>query len=384
MMRIAAIICEYNPFHNGHAWHIAQTRAAGYDKVVCIMDGHLTQRGQFAALSKWSRARAALMNGADAVVELPALLACRSADVFARSGVMLAHAIGVDVLSFGSECPDIALLNEMAAMEENEVFKNVLAEGLKQGQSQPRARAAAMQAAMGRSDIPTGPNAILATEYLRALNAIGTSAPRPLVIQRKQDYHSLAIGPMASASALRAAAEKGDMNGVYEGMPENAAYQAEEITSRHVPDDMYLHALRMLGPEGIKKLPDVTEGLENRVYQAAREASTLDDMLTSAKCKRYTHARLARLMTHALTGLTADMAKDHPAPEYIRVLGAANGDIISEISRRASLPMFNMQEMRENQIFRYENTVTDLWALTRNSPAERQAGQEFTRKFVRL
>ena len=94
-MKTAAIIAEYNPFHNGHMHHIARTRAAGYDRVVCIMDGHLTQRGQFSQLSKWSRARAALLCGADMVIELPALLACRSADVFARSGVALAHAIEI-------------------------------------------------------------------------------------------------------------------------------------------------------------------------------------------------------------------------------------------------------------------------------------------------
>ena len=383
MMRIAAIICEYNPFHNGHAWHIARTREAGFDKIICIMDGHLMQRGRFAALSKWSRARAALMNGADAVVELPAMLACRSADVFARSGVMLAHAIGADVLSFGSECSDISLLMEMAAMEENDAFRSVLADGLKQGWSQPRARAAAMQAAMGRDDIPTGPNAILATEYLRALNNIGKDTPEPLVIHRRQDYHSLETGPMASASALRAAAERGETENVIDGMPQNAAYQADELAKRHELDDMYLNALRMLGVEGIKKLPDVSEGLENRIYQAAREAASLDEMLMNAKCKRYTHARLMRLAAHALTGLTADMAKAHPAPEYIRVLGAADGEIISEISRRAKLPMFSMAEMKNGDMFRYEEKVTELWALTRNAPEERRAGQEFTRKFVR-
>ena len=383
-MRIAAIICEYNPFHNGHAWHIARTRELGFDKIVCIMDGHLTQRGRFAALSKWSRARAALMNGADAVVELPAMLACRSADVFARSGVALAYAVGADALSFGSECSDIGLIMEMAAVEENDIFREVLADGLKKGWSQPRARSAAMQAAMNREDVPTGPNAILATEYLRALNAIGEAAPKPLVIPRKQDYHSLETGPMASASALRAAAERGDLADVAEGLPENARYQADEMTKRHEIDDMYLNALRVLGPDGIKKLPDVREGLENRIYQAAREADSLEGLVMNAKCKRYTHARLVRLATHALTGLTDEMAKAHPAPEYIRVIGAADGQIISEISRRARLPMFDMGAMRDGNMFRYEERITDMWALTRNETHERCAGQEFTRRFVRI
>jgi len=188
---------------------------------------------------------------------------------------------------------------------------------------------------------------------------------------------------MASASALRAAAERGDMADVCKGLPKNARYQAEEMKMRHVMHDMYLNALRMLGPEGIKKLPDVSEGLENRIYQAAREAASLDDMLMSAKCKRYTHARLMRLATHALTGLTGEMVRRNTAPGYIRVLGASDGGIISEISRRARLPMFSIWQMRGDEVFGYEERITELWALTRNDPAERRAGQEYTRKFVR-
>ena len=385
-MKIAAIIAEYNPFHNGHMYHIARTREAGYDCVVCIMDGHLTQRGQFSHLSKWSRARAALMCGADAVIELPSLLACRSADVFARSGVALAHSIGADALSFGSESTDMQLLRRMASAEENDEFRKVLAEGLERGESQPRARARAMAALLGTEDIPTGPNAILATEYLRALNTIGEGAPEPLIIRREQDYHSLETGMMASASAIRAAAERGDMAAAGEGIPEMAAFQLQELSSRHTADDMYLNAIRSLGPEGLRILPDVTEGLENRIFSAAREAATLEDMLANAKCKRYTHARLMRLATHALTGLTAVLAAAHPAPEYIRVLGMRQnaGGLISEISRRAKLPMFALSNMRDDPIFRFEDRVTDLWALTRNEPNERRMGQEYTAKFIRL
>ena len=385
-MKIAAIIAEYNPFHNGHMYHIARTREAGYDRIVCIMDGHLTQRGRFAHLSKWDRAKAALMCGADAVIELPSLLACRSADVFARSGVALAHAIGAYALSFGSESDDISLLKQMAALEEDERFRSILSEGLSRGESQPRARSRAMAEVLGSDEIPTGPNATLATEYLRALNAIGDGAPEPVVIRRNQDYHSLETGPMASASGIRAAAERGEMDMAGEGLPAAAMFQLSELTNRHEPDDMYLHALRSLGAEGIKRLPDVSEGLENRMFATAKDASSLDEILSNAKCKRYTHARLMRLATHALTGLTAELAKAHPAPEYIRILGMTSdaGELISEISHRARLPMFSLSEMRDNPIFQFENTVTDLWALTRNTAEQRRMGQEYTTKFIKV
>jgi len=306
--------------------------------------------------------------------------------VFARSGVALAYAIGADALSFGSETDDIGLLKQMASIEEDDTFRRVLSEGLANGESQPRARARAMAAAMGRDDIPTGPNAILATEYLRALDSYSESAPVPLIIPRRQDYHSLETGPMASASGIRAAVERGEISAAGEGIPAEAIFQLDELAARHEIDDLYLHALRSLGSEGLKLLPDVSEGLENRMFAAARESASLTDMLAGAKCKRYTHARLMRLAAHAITGLTAELAYDHPEPEYIRVLGVAAGSagIISEISRRARLPMFTLSEMREDPIFRFETRVTDLWALTRNSPAERRMGQEYTTKFIRV
>ena len=385
-LRIAAIIAEYNPFHNGHMHHIARTREAGYDRVVCIMDGHLTQRGNFAALSKWSRARAALVCGADAVIELPALLACRSADVFARAGVEIAAAIGADALSFGSETGDISLLRAMADAEEDDAFRETLNASLSRGESLPRARAAAMARTLGYDQVPTGPNDILAAEYLRALQALGENAPQPLVIRRRESYHSLETGPMASASAIRAAVSGGALAAAAEGLPAQARFQLNEMAARHGADDMYLYAVRRLGPEGLLGLPDVTEGLENRMYAAAGDSATLEDMLAAAKCKRYTYARLMRLAAHALTGLEAELAARHPGPEYIRLLGmrAEAGDAVSEIARRARLPMFSLPQMRENEMFAFEERVTELWALTRDLPEERRSGQEYTRKFVRI
>lgn len=385
-LQIAAIIAEYDPFHNGHMHHIARTREAGYDRVVCIVDGHLTQRGNFASLSKWSRARAALMCGADAVIELPALLACRSADVFARAGVALAAAIGADALSFGSECGDISMLRAVADAEEDDAFRETLNAALSRGESLPRARAAAMARLLESDDAPSGPNDILATEYMRALRTLGPNAPEPLAIRRRESYHSLATGPMASASAIRAAVSGGALAAAAEGVPPQARFQLNEMAARHGADDMYLFAMRDLGPEGLRVLPDVTEGLENRMYAAARDAATLEDALAAAKCKRYTYARLMRLATHALTGLTAALAARHPAPEYIRLLGmrADTEDTVSEIARRARLPMFSIPQMRGNEMFAFEERVTELWALTRDCREERRSGQEYTRKFVRI
>ena len=382
-MKLAAIICEYNPFHRGHALQLAETRKSGYDGIVCIMDGHLTQRGRFAALSKWDRAKAALLCGADAVVELPALLACRSADAFARAGVAIARALGAEALSFGCETDDLSLLRRAAAFQEDAVFRAHLEARLARGVSFPRARGAALAACLKLSpeqaEALSRPNAILAMEYLRALAVPGS--PAPLVVLRRGEYHSPELGPYASASALRAAALRGDQAGE-SALPDKARFQWPLLSARREIDDLFLWALRS-GPDFLATLPEISEGLENRVSAAARAAASAEEALEQAKCRRYTRARLDRLAAHALTGLTAELTRAHPAPEYLRLLGAGNSQVLREIARRATLPMLDAARLRENAVFRFECHVTDLWALTRTLPRERQAGQEFTRPFVR-
>ena len=382
-MKLAAIICEYNPFHRGHALQLAETRKSGYDGIVCIMDGHLTQRGRFAALSKWDRAKAALLCGADAVVELPALRACRSADAFARAGVAIARALGAEALSFGCETDDLSLLRRAAAFQEDAVFRAHLEARLARGVSFPRARGAALAACLKLSpeqaEALSRPNAILAMEYLRALAAPGS--PAPLVVLRRGEYHSPELGPYASASALRAAALRGDQAGE-SALPDKARFQWPLLSARREIDDLFLWALRS-GPDFLATLPEISEGLENRVSAAARAAASAEEALEQAKCRRYTRARLDRLAAHALTGLTAELTRAHPAPEYLRLLGAGNSQVLREIARRATLPMLDAARLRENAVFRFECHVTDLWALTRTLPRERQAGQEFTRPFVR-
>jgi predicted nucleotidyltransferase len=373
-MKIAAIIAEYAPFHNGHALHIARTREM-CDAVVCIMDGHVSQRGEIMPLSRWSRARAALLNGADAVVELPSLFACRTADRFAAAGVKIAYAIGADMLSFGSEIADMAVLREFAAAKEDAAAREAISRAMAQGKTLPRARAEAGLA-------PAEPNAILAVEYIRALNALGEGAPAPMAVFRDNDYHSEALGRIASATAVRAGVKRGDP-GAELALPESARFQAAEMAARHELDDLALHALRTLGAQGISRLPDVSEGLENRVYAAACRAATLDGMLEDAKCKRYTRARLMRLAAHGITGLTAELAEKCPEPGYVRVIGARDSRVLREISLRARLPMVSAPDIRGDACFEFECRVTDIWALSRSRADERCAGQEFTRKFVK-
>ena len=384
-MKIAGIIAEYNPFHNGHAWHIARTREAGCDRVIVCMGGHFTQRGEPAVLSKWDRARMALACGADAVFELPVLFAMRTADVFARGGVGVLAGLGADVLSFGSETADLARLKTLAAMREDEpeAVSAAIAEKLDAGESHARAWGEAVGAYLGISPADLNrPNTLLAVEYLRAL-AVCDSTMTPLAIPRQGDYHGVGLGPFASASAIRAAFDRGDGAAALAAIPEAARPWAKP-DNLHPMDDMLLYRLRQLTPEAMAGLPDVGEGLEHRLYRLCRVAPGREALLEALKCKRYTRARLSRLLTHALLGLDRAALDRTPRPTYARLIGIRRDamPLLGALKARATLPIVSGSDLRGDACFEWECRATDIWSLLHDDPRLRVAGREYTERFV--
>ena len=385
-MKIAGIIAEYNPFHNGHAHHIAETRRiTGCDYVVVCMDGSYTQRGEAACLDKWTRARAALNCGADAVFELPTLWAVRTADVFARGGVAILGGLGCDVLSFGSEEADLNLLKQLAALRENEPeeISAAIQAKLAQGKAHARARGEATAEYLGMdAEKLNAPNLTLGAEYIRAIHELRFDMDA-CAVERIGGYHDAALGAMASASAIRSAVQKGETPS--EAVPEITGNALHKIAAMHAPDDLLLHTLRSMNGEQLAALPDVDEGLEKRVLKCAQTAATREELLENLKCKRYTHARLSRLCAYALLGLTRELAARHPLPQYARLTGLrrdAKG-LMAELKKRSRLPIISDPvQLKDDEVFRLECRATDLRALQCNDAQERRAGQEFTRKFV--
>ena len=285
-MATAGIVAEYNPFHRGHAWHIAWTRQTlGADTaVICVMSGHWVQRGECALTDKWSRAALALSGGADLVLELPTPWAMASAESFARGAVGLLAATGVvDVLSFGSETGELAPLRAAAAALDGPDYPERLRAGLARGLSFPAAR----QAAVG-ADCLASPNDNLGVEYLRALPP-GMEA---LTIPRRGAAHDgPAAGGFASASELRALLRAGR---AAEADPYlTAPWSGETASMAHI-DRAVLARLRMMDEADWAALPDggAAEGLPARLARSARTADSLEDFYARAKTKRYPHARL--------------------------------------------------------------------------------------------
>lgn len=379
-MTIAGVIAEYDPFHNGHLHHLRETRyLTGCEGLVICLGGNFTQRGEPAMLSKWTRARMALLCGADAVFELPAPFAVRTADFFARGGVGVLAGLHCDILSFGCETADLKLLETLAELRETEpeaLSRGVRAR-LEAGMSHARARGEAVAEYLGLpAEELNAPNMALAVEYLRCLRGTET---RPLVIPRVGDYHGALLAPICSATAVRKALAGGE--DVSMAVPAECLPLLPE-EPRLPLDAVFLYRLR----QGGFSLPDAGEGLDGLLTRAARESGTLEEVIERVKSRRYTRARIVRAMAHAAAGLTKEVAAACPRPAYARLLGLRAGaeGVLRELSRRAALPIVSdATRLRGDPCFEAEQRFTDLWALGEPESADRRAGQELTRPFVR-
>ena len=377
-METAGIVAEYNPFHRGHAWHIAETRRrlGGDAPVVCVMSGHWVQRGECALADKWLRAALALDRGADLVVELPTPWAMASAESFARGAVSLLAATGVvDVLSFGSETGELAPLEEAAAALDAPEYPEKLRAALGRGLSFPAAR----QEAAGAACL-SAPNNNLGVEYLRSLRALGSTI-RPLTVPRQGAGHDgPAAGGFASASELRRLFREGRGG---EAAPYLTAPWSGEIADMNYIQRAVLSRLRTMGEGDWAALPDGggAEGLPARLVKAAREAVSLEDFYTRAKTRRYPHARLRRLALAAFLGLRA--AERPAAPPYVRVLGLGGRGraLLRKMKDTCPLPVIvKPAQAREldgpaRTLFESEARYTDLYGLC--FPAPRPCGAEW-------
>jgi len=334
-MKVAAVIAEYNPFHNGHALHLERTRElAGATHIVAVMSGDFVQRGDAACADKRTRALTAVRCGADLVLELPLPWAIAGAETFARGGVGIAAALGcVDILSFGSECGDIGLIARTAALTDSGEALLRLRERLDGGASFAAARSAALaQIAPECAALLSEPNDTLGVEYCRALSVLAPHI-RPFCVQRTGAAHDSASareGQPVSASYLRSRLSAGEDISALEGFMPAAAVQLLRETAaagscsadlRRL-DRALLLRLRSMTAEELSVLPDVGEGLEHRIADCARRMSGTDAgfmrLCDEIKCKRYTHARLRRILLSALLGITA--GDSDGTPPYLRVL----------------------------------------------------------------
>ncbi len=367
-MRTAGIICEYNPFHRGHAWQIDALRAQlGVDTaVVCAMSGNFVQRGDFAILRAHARAEAAVRGGADLVLELPLPWAISSAEGFAAGGVGVLTATGaVDTLVFGSECGDTETLRAVAAALESDAFAALLRQRLAEGTSFAAAREAAACELLGdRAAVLAQPNDILGVEYCKAI-ARQNAVMEPLALARKSVGHDGgAVEGFASASHIRRLLTNGG-NAAEFLTPESADIYVRECAAGRAPVTManaeraILSRLRALTEADFAACDSGGEGLYHRFYDAVQHETSIEDILAAAKSKRYAHARLRRLLLSAFLGLTAELPARIP---YLRVLACneRGREVLKTMKTTAAAPILT----KSAQVRRLDAGAQRLFALT--------------------
>ncbi|MCL2036390.1 MAG: nucleotidyltransferase family protein [Oscillospiraceae bacterium] len=391
-MKTAAIIAEYNPFHDGHRYHIEQTRSlTGATHVVIVMSGNFTQRGDVAILPKHTRAKAALQNGADLVVELPVAFALSSAEQFATGAVTILNKLGcVDLLSFGSECGDTEILKDAAGAVHYAQTTDEFFAAMKSGKTYP----AALQSAVEKYytddvvGVLTGANNTLAVEYIKALNESGSSI-QPFTVKRigaghdehilpcneSLDLHGKAAIGIKSASQIRKEllqCEKDGKSGDY----------ADILRL----ETAILAKLRLMSPNQIKRAPNVHGGLENRIFKAARAARSLSELYFLSKMKRYTLARIRRAVLCCFLGINVGDVKI--GPQYIRILGmnSRGREILGAADESAVIDSSLATLMKKSDLAKrqalLEERCTNIYSLAFEK--RRVCGKEFTEKVVVL
>lgn len=389
-MNAAAIICEYNPFHNGHKYHIEETRRRfGATHIAAVMSGNFTQRGDAAIFDKWQRAETALRNGVDLVIELPVAKALSSAEQFAAGAVGIISAIpAIKMLSFGSECGDIELLKESAGAVQYAQEHDDFLGRMRRGLSYPAALQKTIEDFYTGDvvDVLTAPNNTLAVEYLKALFDRG-SRVIPVTIERGGAAHDSGetAGKFASGSYLRNKILSGEYDAISEYMPLLGQLESGcAVADISRLNTAILAKLRCMPPEQLAKAPNISHGLEQRMSKAARIARSPEELLMLTKTKRYTHARLRRALLCAFLDISKADAK--PAPAYIRILGMNDRgkEILryKELSLPAdtSLKALSGRGAAAKKQAMLEERTGNIYALCFAKP--RACGLEFTRKPV--
>ena len=385
MSKVLGIIAEYNPFHNGHLFHLNESKKiTGSTYTVAVMSGNFAQRGNTSIIDKWSKAKSAIECGVDLVVELPVLYSISSAENFAEGAIKILDSLKVvDYISFGAETADMNILDTIATIlyEEPKEYKNLLSEELKKGISYPKARENALMIYLNNvkkySNVISSPNNILGIEYLKALKKYN-SIIQPIAFPRHESGHNDLNyhGNIASSTAIRNITKNNGFDILRKLMPEPSySNLIKNIKLGHVVPDLsvfekeIIFNLRKMSIYEISQLPDVSEGLEFAIKNAANSCNNIVEFLNIIKSKRYTSTRIQRILLYSLLGITKkDIALSKKTQPYIRVLGFNEKGkyLISEVSKAnpklniiTSVKKFTDKNLNRNLKLMLEK---DIWA----------------------
>lgn len=383
-MKVFGIVVEYNPFHNGHMHLIDEAKRLGADAIVAVMSGNWVQRGDTAIISKFARTRQALECGVDLVAELPTLWAMATAQKFAQGSVEILENLGIDTIIFGSECGEVERLINTAYCVRSAEFSKIMRKNLDNGMTPAKARESAVEALCGNGELLRSPNDTLAVEYISAAKSLNSKCSF-IAVKRQGVEHdsSEASENFCSASALREMILSGNLSEAKKYMPEKSfdilyeQFQSGKVSDIKSLEKTILTALRTTTPAAYKKLPDISEGIENRLFSAARMSSSLTQLFDYASTKRYTNARLRRLVLSAFLKAKAEDIPDRVP--YIRIIGcnATGAEILKSARENSKIPVImRSTTLKGNPVFEFESRASDIYTLSQAVPDP--CGSEFT------
>ncbi|BDR86495.1 nucleotidyltransferase [Clostridium tetani] len=385
-MNITGVIVEYNPFHNGHLYHLNKTKEiTDCDGIVAVMSGHFVQRGSPALLDKWTRAKLALLNGVDLVLELPTIYSTSSAEFFAYGATSLLDGINiVNNLCFGSELGniDIILKTSKILQEEPLSFKEDLKNFIDKGISFPNAREKALINFMRKeknsfdfNNVLCLSNNILALEYCKNLFKINSNI-KPFTVKRQgSHYNCLHLRDnLSSATAIREyIGNNENLDNLVKSVPETVLNMLKNFQNEQCKfpfeEDMftYIKHKYFSNTGSIENLPDVSEGIHNRIYRALDTCNTLKEAMNMIKTKRYTYTRIKRILCHYFIGMdmiNSDELRRKPCP-YARILGfnRKGQDILKLIKKSSNIPIINKIPKKIDSTLNLDINATKCYSL---------------------
>lgn len=337
-MQSIGIICEYNPFHNGHLYHLNKIKEMFPEStIVLVMSGNFTQRGDTSIINKWDKTEIALHYGVDLVIELPFVFATQGADIFAKASIEILDLLNVDYLVFGSESNNVEKLTELAQIQlENKKYHSLVKEYLKEGVNYPTALSNALVDLTGKK--VNKPNDILGITYIREILKL-KSKIKPITIKRNDNYNCTELEDfLSSATSIRYALKNNC----------DVSKHVPEYTSRFLNNNLHfidnyftLLKYNILINPNLEKIQTVDEGIDHRIYKYIIESKSLEELILKIKTKRYTYNKLNRMFTHILCNFTKEEANSFEHIEYIRVLGFNNKGrlFLKNIKKEINIPI---------------------------------------------
>ena len=358
------IIAEYNPFHNGHLYHLKKIKEKfPEEEIVLVMNGHYTQRGTVSIIDKWKRVEIAKKAGINLIVELPFPFATQSADFFSYGAITILEKLKIEKFVFGSETEDIKTLTTIAKCQiNNKEFDCLVKLYSKYGENYPTAISKAIYDLTGEK--VNAPNDLLGVSYIKVILA-NKYKIKPIAIKRLINYHDKNISTIASATAIR---ENLLLNkDVTKAIPNFTNIHLKKENLHFIEQYFNLLKYKIITEENLNQIATVEEGIENLLKKTIYEVSSYQELIEELKSKRYTYNKITRMLLHILMGFTKEEAKNFREITYIRILGfdKKGQKYLRKIKKNVEIPIIS-KFIRNNKMLELELKATTIYAIPNN------------------